>query len=70
MEFCGLTIGKDKLWDGLQAIAHLRTSHELRDLFDELEAAWISAGSPAHLDTWLETFAYVDSNAYTRAVSG
>jgi predicted P-loop ATPase len=68
-ECCGLSIGKDTLWDALMAIAHLRTTHELRDLFDELEAAWLAAGNPAHLDTWLEKFAYVDSDAYTRAVS-
>jgi predicted P-loop ATPase len=68
-ECCGLTIGKDTLWDALMAIAHLRTTHELRELFDELETAWVTAGKTTHLDTWLEKFAYVEGNAYTRAVA-
>ena len=55
MDQCGLKIGKDMLWDSLMAIAHLRTTHELRELFDKLEATW--AVSYTHLT--LPTTPYV-----------
>ena len=66
MEACGLRIGKDTLWDALMAIAHLDTTHELRDLFDALEKDW--DGKP-RLDLWLADYAQVDDDLYTRAVA-
>lgn len=69
MEMCGLSIGKETLWDALMATAHLRTTHELRELFDELEQEWIDAGKREVLDSWLHDYAYVDDNPYTRAVA-
>ena len=66
MECCGLKIGKDTLWDALMAIAHLNTTHELRDLFEALETEW--DGKP-RLDTWLADYVQVDDNPYTRAVA-
>ena len=68
LDYCGLKIGKNALWDLLMGIAQLRTVHPLREQFNQMEAEWIEAGRPEVLDTWLNTYCYVGDTPYTRAV--
>lgn len=69
LDYCGLKMGKNALWDLLMGIAQLRTVHPLRGQFDEMEAEWVKAGRPKVLDTWLNTYCYVGDTPYSRAVA-